>query len=611
MKFTLRMMTSTRPLPALVLALGCVTLLGLAGCRYDTEQPVADVRYRSVGPKEEFPDYLRGTILEVVEVGGVEPQIISGYGVLVNLPNTGADDGIPSPVRERILDTASVRGFGSVNTDGPLGELSVSLFLADPKTAIVRVDGIVPPGARRGDRIDVRVSALPNNTTTSLVGGMLYQTELHAGIVNPRNPGERVNKAGVARGNMLVNPIFAGDDLTEVAQHPGARQSLRSGIIPDGGVYQGTREIKDRIFVLKLREPGYRTARLIEQRINYFFGETVAAAQDEGVVVLRMPDAFAGDWEHFINMAVLLYRDTGSPEVADRMAQQLVDAAMAPERTPEELAVISYAWEGLGRPVVSRLSPLLSDPNPAVAFHAARAAANVGDSAGIDALVSIAANPRDPYNVAAAEELGGLSGGMAKNTGESLKRRTRELLSAPSVPVRIAAYESLLLLEDKAIFSKDIGEQFYLDIVPGKGEPFIYASRSGTPRIALMGGHPRLSETAFASVFGARLTVSREGADKPAVIYHRPVVGQPVQAIVHPEMVEMIARLGGERPNGESGVYLSYGEVLAVLHRLCTSNIVVEDGRPVGLVMEESELDEGPTAPIIPGLEDLQASTTP
>lgn len=599
-----------RLLPTLAIALS-VTVAGLAGCRYETAQPVADVRYRSVGPKEDFPDYLRGTILEVVDVGGVEPQIISGYGVVVNLPNTGADDGIPSPVRERILDTASIRGFESFNTEGPLGELSTSLFLADPKTAIVRVDGIVPPGARRGDRIDVRVSALPNNTTTSLVGGMLYQTELHTGIVTSRSPGERVNKAGVARGNVLINPIFAGDDLTEVAERPGSRQSLRSGLIPDGGIYQGSREIKDRIFVLKLREPGYRTARLIEQRINYHFGEKVAAAQDEGVVVLRMPENFAGQWEHFINLAVLLYRDTGAPEAADEMARNLIDAAVDPKRTPEELMVIGYAWEGLGRPAVPRLAPLLSDPNPAVAFHAARAAASVGDSAGVDALVSIAADPRDPFNVAAAEELGGLSQGMARNTGESLKRRTRELLSAPSKAVRVAAYESLVRLGDKAIVSREIGGQFYLDVVPGKGEPFIYATRTGTPRLAIIGGHPRLTEEAFASVFGARLTVSRDGADKPAVIYHRPVVGQPVQAVVLPEMVELVARLGGQRPSGETGIYLSYGEVLAVVHRLCEAEIVVADGKPVGLVMEESDDEDGRTAPIIPGLEDLQASSKP
>lgn len=605
------MMPMPRLLPLFALLLGTTTLAALAGCRYETAQPEPESRYRAVGPKENVPDYLRGTILEVVDVAGVEPQIISGYGVLVNLPNTGADDGIPSAVRERILNTASVRGLESFNTEGPMGELSASQFLADPKTAIVRVDGIVPPGARRGDRIDVRVRTLPSNTTSSLVGGMLYQAELHSGVVTPQSPGERVNKAGVARGHVLVNPIFAGEDMTEVSERQGSRQSLRFGIIPDGGVYQGSREIKDRVFILKLREPGYRTARLIEQRINYFFGEKVAAAQDEGVVVLRRPESFAHDWQHFINVATLLYRDTGTPEAADRVAGGLAEAAMDPDRTPEELMVISYAWEGLGRSALAQVAPLLSDPNPAVAFYAARAAANAGDAAGVDTLVAIANDPNDPYNVSAAEELGGLSKGMARNSGASLIRRVRQLLAAPSKSVRIAAYESLLELGDESMFSARVGEQFYLDVVPGGDTPFIYATRTGTPRIAIIGGHPELTDTAFASIFGARLTISREGGDQPVVIWHRPVVGRSVQATVHPDLTEVIARLGGERKPGEPGVYLSYGEVLAVLHRLSEAQALVHDGQPVGLVMEENEFDESQTAPLIPGLENLQASSTP
>ena len=43
-------------------------------------------------------------------------------------------------------------------------------------TAVVVVEGLIPPGATEGTRFDLRVFAHPMTSTTSLEGGRLYTT---------------------------------------------------------------------------------------------------------------------------------------------------------------------------------------------------------------------------------------------------------------------------------------------------------------------------------------------------------------------------------------------------------------------------------------------------
>ena len=139
----------SRVLPWLALtAIVCIPL----GCSRDANRPDPVPRYRNLGPKQNFPAYLDFTVLEGVDVLGIQPVVIAGYGLVVNLENTGRDDGIPAPVRESVMRNATVFGVGSALTEGQMGDLSAAQLLNDPRNAVVRVDAYVPPGARRGSQ---------------------------------------------------------------------------------------------------------------------------------------------------------------------------------------------------------------------------------------------------------------------------------------------------------------------------------------------------------------------------------------------------------------------------------------------------------------------------
>ena len=619
------------PLPLTTLLTATLTALmaggTLAGCSNTAKKPDPEPKYRNLGAKTDFPEFLRGTILDSVDVSGTQSLTASGYGLVVNLENTGRNDGIPTAVREAIGKNASIFGVNSALTDGPLGQLPVNQLLSDPRTAVVRVDGIVPPGARADDRIDVRVTCIDSNTTVSLARGELWQTEIYKGVVTPQSPGERVNLAGLARGPLLVNPVYALLPPTKVKDDPAARGSLRSAIVPDGGVVKGSRD-----FVLRVRQPSYRVSRTIEQRLNYQFRAPVAAAQDEGRVTLKMPASFRGDWPRFLGVATTLYPVGGDPAYSLDKARQLADAATASGRTPGELLAISYAWEGLGAAATPVILPLLSDPRPAVAFAAARAGAFIGQPAAVDTLVRIAGDEAGTYNVVAADTLGKL------DRSADLIRKVRGLLDAASPGVRVAAYQALDKLGDvggevatgqrqgggtgvavgeKAgrIYRMRIGEQFVLDIVDAQQPPVVWASRSGTPRIAIIGERPVLKTPMLLTAFGDRLSIKVDSPTRPASVFYRPVSNRASQAEIYPELVELVARLGGERPPGEQGIYLTYGDVLAVLKKLADDGqMVARNGAPVSLVLQDVAPDVVSDAPIIPGLEarpDATADATP
>ena len=614
---------------AATVALLLAAAAGVAGCSRTVEPEPPAARYATLDPRDDLPAFMGGTVLESVEVAGTQPQALAGYGLVVNLENTGRDDGVPSAVRQRIIDDSVRRGVDAARTDGPLGALSPAALLADPRTAVVRVDGVIPPGAVVGQRVDVQVTALDSNTTPSLARGFLWQTELHSGIVNAQNPGEQTNLAGVARGPLVVNPGYALLDPAVAKDDASAVASLRRAVIPDGGV-----TYKGRPFLLRLRQPSRRLARMVEQRINYHFGLPVAAAQDEAVVRLEMPtegpwaNRGPGDWQHFVGVATHLYFAGGNDAFAATAAKRLADAARQGNLSQDELESLSYALEGLGQVALPQIVPLMADPDPAVAFAAQRAAAHLNQSAAADALLAAANDSANPYGVRSARELGRVEGG-----GRSLVRRVRGLLDSGNPQVRVAAYESLVRLDDPALESREVAGKFLLRLTPagtfgGRATrpPLVYATLAGTPTIAVIGGErtqidlPRLRENLLARGMGDRLTLSRPGDQNYVTLFQRlrdPLGKQDnrqrdfVEQKSLPDLIEVVGRLGGEAAPGEPNLQLGYGEVVALLKQMADDGQIVSgpgEGETVSVALQDASLNEVDAAPSVPGFEARRAA---
>ncbi|MGC4030209.1 MAG: flagellar basal body P-ring protein FlgI [Tepidisphaeraceae bacterium] len=297
--------------------------IALAGCTPTKPIDPPKSNYSDMGPKE-VPDFLKKTIWEQVDLANASPYRVAGFGLVVNLDGTG-DTRAPNTVRKFMIHQMEKRGFGSSMSG--MSTLTPEQVLADPdkRTAIVRVEGFIPPGAHKGQRFDVRVMALENSNTSSLHRGELYETDLgprgddqfipESGIVNPM--------AVVKSGPIAINPAYALDN-----EKPSLNQqlSMKYGLVMNQGVV-----LDERPLILKLRQPERRLAKMIEARINERFqdannerygpdltddpsvqykttsGSKVAVAKDEGSVELYVPYKYGEDWERFIGVVMHLY----------------------------------------------------------------------------------------------------------------------------------------------------------------------------------------------------------------------------------------------------------------------------------------------------------------
>jgi hypothetical protein len=451
--------------------------------------------------------------------------------------------------------------------------------LNSKNVAIVRVDGVIPPGSRAGTDwstwFDVRVSIPPESDATSLAHGDLYQTDLKINGANPTEPGGGVVAVRAqAAGSVFINPAYVVDSSID---SPEARDSRKSGV-----VLAGARVIEDRPLLLRLRAPGNRMARAIENRIierfqdvvdddlrpdagsDHASGKKVANAVDEGLINVYVPRIYANDWQHFAGIVRHLYMQGNSPSFAAQQARKLADAAVQPGAYLEE---ISYCWEGLGKPALFALTPLLSSDKQDVQFAAARAAAFLEDPAGVPVLVSIASTRGNPFRVNAVQVLAQLP------PTPGVDRMCRALLDSDEASVRIEAYKLLSKHGDQSVYSrwvKDKGrEVFALDLVHSSGKPLIYASSQGVPRIAVFGSDTQLELPLVFTSMDDRLTISSDAfGSKVTIFYRGDELPKPITVFSTQSIPEIVSLLAGDSESAFRGLHFSYSDVVGVLQQL-------------------------------------------
>ncbi|MBC7785704.1 MAG: flagellar basal body P-ring protein FlgI [Burkholderiales bacterium] len=536
-------------------------LVACTGC-YTRPADPKKVEMPSLPPKE-VAEFLKGTIWQYSDLTNSEPMRVSGYGLVVNLSGTG-DTRAPNTVREYMVKEMQKHGFGNPVQIG-FERLGPEQVLNDRlgRTAIVRVDGFIPPGARKNQPFDVQVSALENNNTTSLHRGVLYSTDLGPRGADPMSPGAAsISLWANASGPIFVNPSFALDDSGATAAQ---KLSLRTGIVMGRGI-----AVADRPLVLKLRQPEKRMARMIERRIQERFQDSkIASAQNESEIWVYVPKSYGDDWEHFAGLITHLYF-TPSNDFAILKGRQLAEIAKK-ELENAPLFDITYCWEGFGPAVLPEIRPLYLHENPDVAYAAARAGAFLGDLAAEEALFKFARDKSNPFQLTSVRVLGQLPR-TARVAG-----LLHELIDTDQNLLRVEAYRAMTAVGDASIVSEPIQEKFILDIVPSKGPPFVYASRVGTPRIAVIGRRAQLAMPILFLAMQGRFSISHDTAKNNLKLFYR---GEPTLPEVlvesQPDLAIVIARLGGAGPTQEGGRFnFSYGDVVALLQRLSEQKLIV------------------------------------
>lgn len=205
-------------------------------------------------------------IRDLTTAEGALPVRLVGYGLVIGLENTG---------------DRAVGGQSAGQTVQSVVNLLKRFEIEIPEekirmrnVAAVLVTAEVSPYLRAGGRFDVHVSSMGD--AKSLRGGELWTTPLVAEVGG--------KSMATAQGSMMLSEGSASTRYATTHE--------TAGRIPSGGVLEADlpRPALATSSRLMLREPELGTATRIAAAINTAFGPKTAAVEDEGSVLVTLPD---------------------------------------------------------------------------------------------------------------------------------------------------------------------------------------------------------------------------------------------------------------------------------------------------------------------------------
>lgn len=546
-------------------AVSCLAVLAvsMAGC----EGPKAQTRAPGVAPMPTFTGqpYLRGTVGSLVRLrpGTDRPILVNGYGIVVNLNGTGSTSAPPA-LRQALINQMKKYGLGSANLHTL--DMSPERVLADPNTAVVRIDGLILPGATKDMRFDVLVSAI-DSQTTSLAGGTLWTANL--GVNGANQAFKFMREQATAYGPIYDNPYHEQPDSGEPSEF-GRQQA----IVAAGGKVTAARELE-----LVLNQSSYSRCRAIADRINERFGrandrQLIAKPLTDQLIEINVPPRHEADPGELVELIMHLYLQTG-PGFEKQQAEHL--AGILREQ-PEAERSVRLAWQALGRPVVEVLREYYEDPQLSVRLAALEAGAWLDDERSSQSLSELAKDPDPAIRARVARALVMLPRSI--KGGRTLKT----LLDDEETYVRIAAYESLAAINDRMITDGRVvvvdelgtGVKYMIDAVPAEN-PLVYVTQVGVPRIAVFSPDLGFETPLLARFWDNRLMLAMDPDQGYLDIFFQPGARGGSEAVSSVKLkavadLKTLIYLMGHKATAEQpaeGLNLTYSQVVDVVYQLC------------------------------------------
>lgn len=493
---------------------------------------------------KDTPAALRDCIMAQATLRGIQPILVSGYGLVVGLNGTGGGDA-PGPIRAVMEREMLVMGVGK--EIGPFKNMSPNDILNDKRTAVVIVSAAIPPGAPAGTKFDVRIEAVPGTATTSLEGGRLYTARLFRGQVRPAMPA--TEPIAQARGELFINP-YADP----------ARAGQDSVYRTVGRVLNGGMVTKPLPVTLTLDTPSHARARAIMESINGRFPRAtgdgpVARGLNEETVEVNVPGKYRHESVEFFSLLEHVRVDRTFPEEA---AIQYVKAL---REQPEIAENLSWALQALGPVALPQARSLYEYPEIRPRMAAITAGAKLGDVTTRPHLEGVVMTGPPGLRVGAIQLLGILPADPKVN--EFL----RDQLNSGELDVRLAAYEALSRRGDPWIERKRIGNKFAIDLVPS-AEPMVYATLQREPRVVIFGDNLEVRRPVFVSVWDDRLMLSAQSESEPLKVFYKDFrTGRNSQGESPATMSDVVEYLAHHTTPEEPapGLDLSYSEVVGAL----------------------------------------------
>ncbi|MGB1927259.1 MAG: HEAT repeat domain-containing protein, partial [Rubripirellula sp.] len=336
-------------------------------------------------------------------------------------------------------------------------------------TALVRVLALIPPGAKRGDLVDIRVIAPKESRVSDLHHGWLLDTRLRE---------QRMLQNMVRQSDVLG--IGQGSILTRADHEPNADESLRNeGRILSGGRVQVTRNLG-----LILR-PEYQHAKMskaiadaINRRLFFFDGTTrrgIATAMEDDFIEIEVHPRYR---DNVPRMMQVIHAIGIKAEISGKQ-ERLLELAQKLE-TPETAADAALQLEALGESAVPTLLQGLKSNNPELRFYAAEALAYLDRIESIEPLEN-AAREVAAFRYPSLIALQGIEQQLAI---DALKR----LMDEQSLETRYGAFCSIRRRIDgkPALGGSPLGPLTLYEI-PSQGTPAVVISLREEPEVVLMG----------------------------------------------------------------------------------------------------------------------------
>ncbi|MEO1129465.1 MAG: flagellar basal body P-ring protein FlgI [Planctomycetota bacterium] len=532
--------------------MGCAAtaLVGLASSCTTTRERAPRATEVDVVTRD-IAQILTDTIGAQAQLSGMNPQLVSGYGLVVGLNGTGSGD-VPLSIRIMLEEEMSKLGVGKAG--GPLENVAPSRMIDDLNTSVVMVQAVIPPAAPEGTRFDCSVATLPGSSTTSLEGGRLYTTDLRRGLPVPGGPDTAV--VARASGTLFINP-FNDPGADTGAEEAGVVRTR--GVILDGGSV-----LNEFTPVLVLDNPSHSRARSITAAINARFPQRtnrlpVGRGINDETIEINVPLEYRGDVEDFFQILLHTRVDRTFPE---QWARRYTEAL---KEQPQLAEPLSWCLQAVGNVSLPFIRPMYVYPEVVPRFAALQAGARMGDPTTRAHLEDLVLNGPPAVRTDAI--------GLLSNLGPDprINQFLLDMLSSPDLDIRIAAYEGLDRRADPRIqtYYAELDRKFRVDLVPS-AEPMVYFTQSGTPKIVLF-DDLTVNQPSFVSGWNGRLMLSSDASSGRVRMFYRDHRGNESQVNeLSPRVVEMLRYFAHETTPEEPapGLDMTYSETIGALHEI-------------------------------------------
>ncbi len=476
--------------------------------KQDEESDKDDEKDKEFETKVETPmvgDYAGFANLNLVTLQGV--------GLVVGLDGTGGDPP-PSGYRAILADDMRRRGIADPET-----------ILRSPNTALVIVTAYLPPMIRKGEAFDVDVRIPEGDTTTSLNGGWLLETEL--------SEAQLVQGQGVMKGHILAKakgPIMVTS---------GEGKSDKTGLKRRGKILGGGISKKDRDLRIQLRSDfrNSRQSKRIADKIGQrFFNynesglrEPLAKALTDQTIELKVLPRYKDNYPRYLEVIRnVAFRES---QVArhvrmDKLKAQLLD--------PDKAELAALQLEAIGNDSIPILKTGLKHPDLEVRFNSALALAYLGQAEAVPVLGEAAIKER-AFRVYA---LAALSTIDDAETHLLLRKLTSaqsddDGKATDSAELRYGAFRALWTLDKRdpylngEILKETTSDRdlFGLHMLPTNGDLIIHLTQVRRSEIVLFGEDQRFKPPLAVRAGNHILVTAQPGTDR--IVLSKYQIGQP------------------------------------------------------------------------------------